>query len=436
MPGQLAGRAELGASLSSPLGHASYEFGVLDKEARQTIHIAHRLGALTTALLVGAFALALLCQRPPERVWLVVAGSADRADCLGIGERPSGPAAGQRPCTQLGGRPPAGLLCAGARETLYASSQPRAIPWDGQEPDMNGRVRAQRFALRRVRDYCQLTKPKVVALLLLTAWVGMLLAEPTRASLDEMILGLAGIGLLAAGAAAMNHSLDSGIDARMRRTRWRPVATGRITPGQAMSFAICLALSGFVLLHWGVNPLTAWLTLASLFGYAVVYTLLLKRATPQNIVIGGLAGAMPPLLGWTSITGQLSAEPWLLVMIIFTWTPPHFWSLAIHRRDDYAGADIPMLPVTHGTDFTKTAILLYLLILTLVCLLPYLIGMSGLVYLVGSLGLNLGFCWHGWLLKSGDRPGQAMRTFRFSIYHLMLLFGLLILDHHWLWRLS
>lgn len=170
---------------------------------------------------------------------------------------------------------------------------------------MNGRGRAQRFALRRVHDYCQLTKPKVVALLLLTAWVGMLLAEPTRASLDEMILGLAGIGLLAAGAAAMNHSLDSGIDARMRRTRWRPVATGRITPGQAMSFAICLALSGFVLLHWGVNPLTAWLTLASLFGYAVVYTLLLKRATPQNIVIGGLAGAMPPLLGWTSITGQL-----------------------------------------------------------------------------------------------------------------------------------
>ncbi|MDX7819596.1 heme o synthase [Aeromonas caviae] len=301
---------------------------------------------------------------------------------------------------------------------------------------MNGRVRAQRFALRRVRDYCQLTKPKVVALLLLTAWVGMLLAEPTRASLDEMILGLAGIGLLAAGAAAMNHSLEYGIDARMRRTRWRPVAMGRITPGQAMNFAICLALSGFVLLHWGVNPLTAWLTLASLFGYAVVYTLLLKRATPQNIVIGGLAGAMPPLLGWTSITGQLSAEPWLLVMIIFTWTPPHFWSLAIHRRDDYAGADIPMLPVTHGTDFTKTAILLYVLILTLVCLLPYLIGMSGLVYLVGSLGLNLGFCWHGWLLKYEERPGQAMRTFRFSIYHLMLLFGLLILDHHWLWRLS
>ncbi|MFM4860401.1 heme o synthase [Aeromonas media] len=301
---------------------------------------------------------------------------------------------------------------------------------------MNSKSLARFIDTRLLRDYYQLTKPKVVALLLLTAWVGMLLAEPTQASLDEMVLGLTGIGLLAAGAAAMNHSLDHGIDAQMRRTRWRPVAMGRIGPKSAMVFALWLALTGFVLLYWGVNPLTAWLTLASLFGYAVVYTLLLKRATPQNIVIGGLAGAMPPLLGWTSITGGLSAEPWLLVMIIFTWTPPHFWSLAIHRRDDYAGANIPMLPVTHGIAFTKTTILLYLMILTLVCLLPYLIGMSGLLYLIGSLALNLGFCWHGWLLKYSDLPGQAMRTFRFSIYHLMLLFGLLILDHHWLWRLS
>ena len=231
---------------------------------------------------------------------------------------------------------------------------------------MNSKSLARFIDTRLLRDYYQLTKPKVVALLLLTAWVGMLLAEPTQASLDEMVLGLTGIGLLAAGAAAMNHSLDHGIDAQMRRTRWRPVAMGRIGPKSAMVFALWLALTGFVLLYWGVNPLTAWLTLASLFGYAVVYTLLLKRATPQNIVIGGLAGAMPPLLGWTSITGGLSAEPWLLVMIIFTWTPPHFWSLAIHRRDDYAGANIPMLPVTHGIAFTKTTILLYLMILTLV----------------------------------------------------------------------
>lgn len=301
---------------------------------------------------------------------------------------------------------------------------------------MNGKPLVRLIDTRLLRDYYQLTKPKVVALLLLTAWVGMLLAEPTLASLDNMVSGLAGIGLLAAAAAAMNHVLDRGIDTQMRRTRGRPVATGRIGTRAAMSFALWLALLGFVLLYWGVNPLTAWLTLASLFGYAVVYTLLLKRSTPQNIVIGGLAGAMPPLLGWTCITGQLSAEPWLLVMIIFAWTPPHFWALAIHRHDEYAGANIPMLPVTHGIEFTKTAILFYLLMLTLICLLPYLIGMSGLIYLVGSLVLNLWFCWHGWLLKVSDRPAQAMRTFRFSIYHLMLLFGLLILDHHWLWRLS
>ncbi|WP_349920878.1 heme o synthase [Aeromonas veronii] len=301
---------------------------------------------------------------------------------------------------------------------------------------MNGKPQVQSFDPQLLRDYYQLTKPRVVALLLLTAWVGMLLAEPTLASLGHMGLGLAGIGLLASAAAAMNHSLESGIDTQMRRTRWRPVARGRISARAAMIFALWLAVAGFCMLYLGVNPLTAWLTLASLFGYAIVYTLLLKKATPQNIVIGGLAGAMPPLLGWTSITGQLSAEPWLLVMIIFAWTPPHFWALAIHRRDEYANARIPMLPVTHGIEFTKTAILFYLLMLTLICLLPYLIGMSGIIYLVGSLGLNFWFCWHGWLLKRSTSSVQAMRTFRFSIYHLMLLFGLLILDHHWLWRLS
>ena len=301
---------------------------------------------------------------------------------------------------------------------------------------MSSKLLAQVMDPHQLRDYYQLTKPKVVALLLLTAWVGMLLAAPEGFSPLRMLPGLSGIGLLAAAAAAMNHTLDHRIDAQMVRTQWRPVATGRISTRQAVIFALWLALLGFVLLYWGVNPLTAWLTLASLFGYAVVYTLLLKRATPQNIVIGGLAGAMPPLLGWTSITGQLSAEPWLLVMIVFAWTPPHFWALAIHRRDDYARANIPMLPVTHGIEFTKTAILFYLLILTLICLLPYLIGMSGLLYLIASLGLNLMFCWHGWLLKYSERPGQAMRTFRFSIYHLMLLFSTLILDHHWLWQLS
>lgn len=284
------------------------------------------------------------------------------------------------------------------------------------------------------RDYYQLTKPKVVALLLLTAWVGMWLAPAPASQPGLMLIALIGIGLLSAAAAALNHVLDQNIDAKMARTQRRPVATGRVSPQQAVIFALSLAFAGFALLYEFVNPLTAWLTLASLFGYAGIYTMFLKRATPQNIVIGGLAGAMPPLLGWTSITGALSAEPWLLVMIIFAWTPPHFWALAIHRRDDYAKVNMPMLPVTHGIEFTKTAILLYTLLLTLVCLMPYLVGMSGLVYLIGSLGLNLGFMLHAWWLKFGTDPKQAMQTFRFSIYHLMLLFLVLILDQQWFWR--
>lgn len=286
---------------------------------------------------------------------------------------------------------------------------------------------------RNWRDFYQLTKPKVVALLLLTAWVGMWLSQPQMPDLWLMLRSLTGIGLLAAAAAAFNHVLDQQIDARMQRTRGRPLVSGKVSRAEAVGFALGLALIGFYLLYLTVNPLTAWLTLASLLGYAMVYTLFLKRATPQNIVIGGLAGAMPPLLGWTSITGQLSAEPWLLVMIIFAWTPPHFWALAIHRRDDYARVAMPMLPVTHGIAFTKTAILLYTLMLTLVCWLPYLIGMSGLIYLLGVTVLNLWFIWHAWLLKTGDDPAQAMRTFRFSIYHLMLLFLLLLLDHRWFW---
>jgi protoheme IX farnesyltransferase len=284
------------------------------------------------------------------------------------------------------------------------------------------------------RDFYQLTKPKVVALLLLTAWVGMLLAPSAQSQPVVMMIALCGIGLLSAAAAALNHVLDQNIDAKMARTQRRPVATGRVSSQQALVFALTLAAVGFVVLYGWVNPLTAWLTLASLFGYAGIYTMFLKRATPQNIVIGGLAGAMPPLLGWTSISGTLSAEPWLLVMIIFAWTPPHFWALAIHRRDDYAKVNMPMLPVTHGIEFTKTAILFYTLILTLVCLMPYLVGMSGVLYLAGSLLLNLGFISHAWRLKFADDPKQPMLMFRFSIYHLMLLFLLLILDQQWFWR--
>ncbi|EGM78725.1 protoheme IX farnesyltransferase [Rheinheimera sp. A13L] len=281
------------------------------------------------------------------------------------------------------------------------------------------------------RDYYQLTKPKVVALLVLTAWVGMMLAQPGLPKLGLMIAATIGIGLLSAAAAAMNHIVDQRIDAQMARTYNRPVARGRLSTTQAIKFSLLLAGAGFLLLFIAVNPLTAWLTLASLFGYAVVYTMFLKRATPQNIVIGGLAGAMPPLLGWTAMTAEVHAHALLLVMIIFTWTPPHFWALAIHRRDDYAKVNMPMLPVTHGIEFTKSAIFLYTLVLFLVCLLPYLVGMTGAVYLVASTVLNLGFIWYAWQLKFNAKPETAMATFKFSIWHLMVLFLVLLLDHYW-----
>ena len=283
------------------------------------------------------------------------------------------------------------------------------------------------------RDYYQLTKPKVVALLLLTAWVGMMLAQPGLPALDVLVVSMFGIGLLSSAAAALNHVLDQRIDAQMARTHHRPVARGRISTERAVVFSLILAATGFLVLYAAVNPLTAWLTLASLFGYAVVYTMYLKRATPQNIVIGGLAGAMPPLLGWTAMTGPMAAEPLLLVMIIFASTPPHFWALAIHRRDDYAKVNMPMLPVTHGIEFTKTAIFLYTLILFLVCLMPYLVGMTGAIYLVGTVVLNLWFMGYAWQLKFHAKADTAMKTFRFSIVHLMLLFLLFLVDHYLKW---
>lgn len=283
---------------------------------------------------------------------------------------------------------------------------------------------------RRWRDYLELTKPKVVALLVLTAWVGMVLASNHLAPWWLLLSATLGIGLLSAAAAALNHVVDQRIDARMARTHSRPVARGRISSKQAIVFACSLAAAGFALLYLAVNPLTAWLTLLSLFGYAVVYTMFLKRATPQNIVIGGLAGAMPPLLGWTAVTGEVHGYALLLVMIIFTWTPPHFWALAIHRRDDYARVNMPMLPVTHGIDFTKSAILLYTLLLCLVCLLPYIVGMTGAIYLVGSTLLNLRFLQYAWKLKFAAGSDTAMATFKFSIVHLMVLFLLLLVDHY------
>jgi protoheme IX farnesyltransferase len=280
------------------------------------------------------------------------------------------------------------------------------------------------------QDYYELTKPKVVLLLLLTALVGMCLASDTWISWQILIAGLIGIGFLSSAAAVVNHVVDREIDGKMARTFNRPVAKGKVTPQKALMFAAALTVVGYVILELWVNRLTAVLTFAGLLGYAVVYTMYLKRATPQNIVIGGLAGAIPPLLGWTAVTGEIHAHALLLVLIVFIWTPPHFWALAIHREKDYAKAKVPMLPVTHGVDFTKTSILLYTVLLCVVCLLPYLVGMSGLIYLIGSSLLNAGFLYYAWKLKFTATEQTAMKTFKYSIIHLMVLFVVLLVDHY------
>ncbi|MDV6328274.1 heme o synthase [Idiomarina sp. Sol25] len=280
------------------------------------------------------------------------------------------------------------------------------------------------------RDYLELTKPRVVALLLLTAVVGMCLATEELVSLSVLVPALTGIGLMSAAAAAINHLVDRHIDAKMARTLRRPLPQGNLSPTKVTVFAASIGAIGFVTLYAWVNPLTAWLTFASMVGYAVVYTMFLKRATPQNIVIGGLAGAAPPLLGWTSVTNEINAPAVLLVMIIFTWTPPHFWALAVHRAKDYARAKVPMLPVTHGIEFTKTCIFLYTVLLTVVCLMPFLIGMTGMIYLVGVSVLNAIFLAYAWKLKYAPSKKTAFNMFAFSIWHLMLLFVILLVDHY------
>ena len=280
------------------------------------------------------------------------------------------------------------------------------------------------------QDYYELTKPKVVLLLLLTALVGMCLASDSWISWQTLTAGLIGIGFLSSAAAVVNHVVDRKIDGKMARTFNRPVAKGKVTPQKALIFAAVLTIVGYAILELWVNRLTAVLTFAGLLGYAVVYTMYLKRATPQNIVIGGLAGAIPPLLGWTAVTGEIHPHALLLVLIVFIWTPPHFWALAIHREKDYARAQVPMLPVTHGIDFTKTSILLYTVLLCVVCLLPYLVGMSGLIYLIGSTLLNAGFLYYAWKLKFTSTEQTAMQTFKFSIIHLMVLFVVLLVDHY------
>ena len=285
--------------------------------------------------------------------------------------------------------------------------------------------------MTRVRDYWSLTKPRVVALIVFTAVIGMFLAVPGLPPLRAALLGTLGIWLAASSAAAINQILDSRIDAQMARTSWRPLVAGTLTTRQALVFALVLgALAMAVLLLW-VNPLTALLTFASLIGYAVVYTVYLKRATPQNIVIGGLAGAAPPALGWAAVTGQLHPHALLLVLIIFVWTPPHFWALAIFRRDDYARAMVPMLPVTHGVQYTRWQILFYTVLLVAVTVLPWATGMSGLFYLGGALVLGAVFVWYAWQLMDPPDEFFPMRVFNYSIVYLMALFAFLLLDH-WL----
>jgi heme o synthase len=282
----------------------------------------------------------------------------------------------------------------------------------------------------RWRDYLELTKPKVSLLIVFTAIVGMVLASPGWVPLPALIFGTIGIAFASGSAAAFNHVLDQRIDGQMLRTRRRPLPTGHMQQRFAIAFAASLATASMLILWLGVNGLTAILSFCSLIGYAMVYTMWLKRATPQNIVIGGAAGAAPPVLGWAAVTGGIDAHALLLFLIIFTWTPPHFWALAIARRDDYAKVGIPMLPVTHGIAFTRLQIVLYTILLIVSTLLPFLTGMSGLIYLAAALGLNGRFLYLVLALHRGTRPELPMRTFKFSITYLMLLFAALIVDHY------
>ena len=280
------------------------------------------------------------------------------------------------------------------------------------------------------RDYLEICKPKVVALMVFTAIVGMLMAAPGELAMTTLLYATIGISLVASSAAAINHVADSRIDAAMDRTKLRPLATGTLNKHQVLTFAAIVGVIGMALLILKVNVLTAILTFASLVGYAVIYTLYLKRATPQNIVIGGAAGATPPLLGWTAVTGQIEANGLLLFLIIFTWTPPHFWALALYRKDEYAKVDIPMLPVTHGEDYTRVQITLYTLLMSVITVFPFLTGMSGWLYLISALLLNVGFLYYAISLQITKSKTKAINTFVYSIVYLMLLFAVLLLDRY------
>ncbi len=286
----------------------------------------------------------------------------------------------------------------------------------------------------KLRQYYALTKPRVVQLIVFCALIGMLLATPGLPDWRLALAGVAGIWLVAAAAAAFNCLVEQRIDSRMARTSWRATATGELTTGQALAFSAALGGAGGAILWFAVNPLTMWLTLATFIGYAVVYTVLLKPLTPQNIVIGGASGAMPPVLGWAAIRGDVGPEALILCLIIFLWTPPHFWALALYRAEDYRRAGLPMLPVTHGSEFTRLHVLLYTLVLFAATLLPFVAGMSGPIYLAAAIVLGVMFSGYGWRLWRAYSDALARKTFRFSIVHLTLLFAALLVDHY-LWPL-
>ncbi|MDH1477075.1 UNVERIFIED_CONTAM: heme o synthase [Comamonas sp. A-3] len=299
--------------------------------------------------------------------------------------------------------------------------------------DLKDAVPAAGAAASRWAQYYALTKPKVVQLIVFCAFIGMVLAVPGVPGWQDwgrMLAACSGIWLVAAAAAAFNCLVERSIDARMKRTAWRPTARGELSHSQALLFSALLCAAGSAILLLAVNALTLWLTLATFIGYAVIYTLVLKPLTPQNIVIGGASGAMPPVLGWAAMTGQVGHEALLLFLIIFLWTPPHFWALALYRVEDYRRAGLPMLPVTHGNAFTRLQVFLYTLVLFAGCLLPFVVGMSGYLYLFAAVILGLGFCGYGWALLRNYSDALARKTFRFSLIHLSLLFAALLVDHY------
>ena len=287
------------------------------------------------------------------------------------------------------------------------------------------------------RAYYELTKPRVVMLIVFTAIVGMFLSVPGWPGFSALLPGTLGIGLAASSAAVFNHVLDARIDIQMMRTMGRPLPQGKLTERSALMFASVLCVISMIILWFLVNSLTAVLTFCSLIGYAVVYTMFLKRATPQNIVIGGAAGAAPPVLGWTAVTGEVTSAALLLFLIIFVWTPPHFWALAIARKDDYAKADIPMLPVTHGEAYTRVNILLYTILLVVITIIPYLISMSGLIYLAAAIALGAVYLYYSiQMWRDPDDLELPMKSFKYSISYLGLLFSAFLLDHYFLFQLN